>query len=267
MKALLFASLLAVAAVTVASPAEAGIFRRRVPNNGPAPVMPAPVPHRQPLVEERITNLPEDGGMCYFTVFTSANPEANPKERQLLETLRTNPTLLKITSQCHFHHIQADNPLFAGRYQPYVGNIMPAVVLQEPRGDHNVFFRRTGSSVPDDGDELAEAIVESIRERFSPPTRLANQAPPLQPAVQPVVHTASQAAPQVQPAVAAAAAARPFHRPKPEPSPCPNPNVAPPQNPNVNVVVAPPDIGAIEEDEESTSDYTLGLAAAAFVTV
>lgn len=109
--------------------------------------------------EDRIINLPEDGGAYYTSVFVHANWRVRPADRTLLAWFGSNRRLLSLRSQTHYNVYTERTPLFKTRYSRTI-KALPAVRVQA--ADGRVTYQSSVDNLPKSADGLADEIAGCI---------------------------------------------------------------------------------------------------------
>lgn len=245
---MLFAIAFALLVAVLAIDATAGPFARRWQEPfQPAVQQPAQPVMQQPQAKAIVSEsqLPNDAGVCTFVVFTSSNWEYLPKELKLLQNIKSNAKIKHITGQLKSSWFDPNDKEFE-RFYPYIGSVMPVVMVQEPSGE--IIYKATGTAVPDDGDKLASDITVAIKRHFAAGRVTVHAQQPL------VYNTAL---------VSNGDAGRPLRprpQPEPQPSPCPL-RPGPHIGPQITVETVVPDVTPRDyeesEDEEPQQPWWL----------
>lgn len=116
--------------------------------------------------EERVIDLPEDGGRYHLSLFLADDWESRPL-RRVHDWFGSDARLAALRAQCHFHvYTPTTHPWRSGSY---LANETPAVILQ--RRDGYVVFKVSGHNVPESASQLADLIADCRpRPRPTPPT-------------------------------------------------------------------------------------------------
>ncbi len=108
----------------------------------------------EPVLAEQVVELPEDAGECHLSLFVGPDWRARPADRRLVAWFDTEPRLVSLRSQCHFHlSIQGD--ALYGRFAAAI-TTTPAVVLQ--RADGKVLYKASGANMPPTSAEMAAEV-------------------------------------------------------------------------------------------------------------
>ncbi len=118
----------------------------------------------EPPVRERVVDLPEDGGSWHFSFIYRTKNYADPLDRKLAGTFKTNQRLQYVINQTMVHEYQPGHRMFEARYRDYYGDNLPAVMLQ--RDDGTVCWKVSGESLAAllarGGDVTAESLEAAI---------------------------------------------------------------------------------------------------------
>lgn len=118
----------------------------------------------QQLVEERIIDLPEDGGACSLTLFVHDDWKSRPQERRLMSWFASDRRLMSLKAQCNFTLFTPSNQMFQSRWAPrgWEGS-MPAVLLTQ--GQPHVgkgIYKKGGRTLPPTAKELGDQIAAQL---------------------------------------------------------------------------------------------------------
>lgn len=105
------------------------------------------------LCEERIANLPQDGGKWHVSLFGDRN---DPKLAKLEDWFKSHERLSDLRGKVHYHVYYSDMPIFKLRYQKDTP-VLPAIKVQE--ADGAVVYGATRDSIPYSADALYSAIA------------------------------------------------------------------------------------------------------------
>lgn len=109
---------------------------------------------------QEVILLPEDGGLWYTTLVLPSESPSDQASRRLVEHFTRSPRLQKLTTQTTLHRYTPSDPLFAARYAPYFGGVMPALLVQ--RADGTVVYKVSGEAIPQSSEKLADEIALAI---------------------------------------------------------------------------------------------------------
>lgn len=120
------------------------------------------------VIGERVYDLPEDGGLCWTTVFTTA--QAGPWEQEVMSWFQRDPTLNWLTKNTKFHTLNTSDPNYRERFSTLVPpDAVPAVVVQDANGKLiSLVANRPlpqGSVLTTDSMSLASRIAEDLSQR------------------------------------------------------------------------------------------------------
>lgn len=138
------------------------------------------------LREERIIELPEDGGAWWTTlIMPSGDAAADPVSRRVETMFATNTRLQSLLTQTRVNRYYPGHPMYDAKYRPIYGSGQTAIVIQTPDG--KVCYKATGENIPTDANVLADAIDKAIRDcrpRPNPePTPTPQPVPDLTPTI------------------------------------------------------------------------------------
>ena len=105
--------------------------------------------------EERVINLPEDGGKWYVSI---VGIPQNAQYQDLLKWFDSKP-LLSLKEKTHFNVVTPDMAIFADRYKKNV-KALPTVRVQD--NDGAVIFESAGDQLPGSATSLYAAIADSV---------------------------------------------------------------------------------------------------------
>lgn len=133
--------------------------------------------------EDRVINLPEDGGLYHTSLFLHHDWRRRPRDRMLLAWFGSNPRLLSLRHQTFWHIYTERTPLFVNRYSKTV-RVLPCVRVQWPNG--RVVYQASGENLPKTANGLAVKIVKGIY-RLARPRPCPRPHPAPDPAPEPDV--------------------------------------------------------------------------------
>jgi hypothetical protein len=193
-------ALLVVAGVSLVGVVAAGILWG--PDKPSTPVIVAQAALPQPLVQERVIVLPEDGERWYTVMVYSNKGKPDSADRQLAAAMATTPRLQSLAAQTKVVVWDDSDVLFNYKFRTYFGESRPVICVQDQHG--KVAYKATGANIPADGEMLATEIADGI-------ARICPRPKPPQP------------------------------QPEPEPAPAPDPVVVPdirpePETPKTNAL-------------------------------
>ncbi|HEV7223591.1 MAG TPA: hypothetical protein VGN42_12870 [Pirellulales bacterium] len=107
---------------------------------------------------DRVIDLPEDGAAWHTSVFTHDPPA--PDEQRMLAWFASDPQLLRLKQQTHFHHYTPRSSVYA-RFANVTAAGLPAIVLQDATGQ--VVYKASGDNAPSAPWPLVKGIIECVR--------------------------------------------------------------------------------------------------------
>ena len=117
-------------------------------------------------IEERVVNLPEDGHQWHTILFLRPEWKSLPDERKAESLFHSEPWLVSLKSQTHWHLITTDQTEFA-KFRPLV-NATPCLVIERANGE--VVYRESGPDLAHRSGGLMRSIRKEI-ERHCPDGR------------------------------------------------------------------------------------------------
>lgn len=113
-------------------------------------------------IGEVVIQLPEDGQNFHTSIFTSADWKANAAENQIVVAFDTEPHLLSLRAQTHWHHYTPDHKLWSGQFARAVAQT-PCVMIQDATG--HVVFKASGANANAQGKlgELVKKIAKALK--------------------------------------------------------------------------------------------------------
>lgn len=133
------------------------------------------------LLGARVTELPNDAGRCFTSVYISAQPSA--REQQVAGWFAAHRGLQALAAQTHYNVMHADNPLYQVRHAKSVGDDFPCVTIQHPDG--RLIAKVSGANMPATADGLATILAKRIEDCRPRPKPTPTPTPVPQP--QPVL--------------------------------------------------------------------------------
>jgi hypothetical protein len=116
-----------------------------------------------PLVmKEKVVDLPEDGQRWYTVVIYRDKRLTEPADRHLAAMLASTPRLQALAAQTTVTTWDRSDPLYAARYQRFLGGETPAVLVQTHAG--KVCYLARGANIPGDGEKLADEVAQAIEQ-------------------------------------------------------------------------------------------------------
>jgi hypothetical protein len=111
-------------------------------------------------VQERVLELPNDGGNWYLTLY---GDPADPEYQELKSWLRTNSVLIDFRKQVHYNEVSNKHP----RYQRYAKTMpgLPCIRLQNSRGV--VVSEFWDDNIPLTGEALVQGIKGDMQDKTS----------------------------------------------------------------------------------------------------
>lgn len=110
-------------------------------------------------INDRVIDLPEDGGKWYTTVLTNKQP--TPRKAQVLAWFDRDPSLIKLKAQTHWHHYTPASAVY-GNLARAATNGTPCVMVQDASG--KVVYKSSGADVPATSLELVRGVIQRIRD-------------------------------------------------------------------------------------------------------
>lgn len=107
-----------------------------------------------PQAEERIIDLPEDGNTWHTILFLQADWKSRPAERKAHTIWFTEPGLISLREQTHWHVITTDQAEFQ-KFRPLV-DATPCLLIERANGE--VIYRESGPQLGKNNDGLRRAI-------------------------------------------------------------------------------------------------------------
>jgi hypothetical protein len=129
------------------------------------PLPPAHGVH-EPRVEERVIELPEDGHTWHTILILRADWQSRRDERRAESMFHSEPLLVSLKRQTHWHLITADQPEFQ-KFRPLV-DATPCLIVERSNGE--VVYRESGPQLGRQAHALTRAIRREI-ERHCPDGR------------------------------------------------------------------------------------------------
>lgn len=138
--------------------AESAVYRWRAPAVQQyvvprAPVQPAYVPPSRPR-EDRVLELPEDGGLFHLVIVGDAT---DPLANVLREYVAAAPRLTSVKRQTKYWEV-ASSHWWVKQY--FGGETKPLILLQDDRGQ--VVYKASGANLPREAEELADEVELAI---------------------------------------------------------------------------------------------------------
>lgn len=170
----------------------------------PAVVTAEPVPP----IQERVINLPEDGGAWYSSLVVPefSTRKNDPTARRVEAMFATNPRLVSLLAQTHFRRYWPSEPMWqskgwAEKYGIHAGDT--AYILQMPASDNGyakVAFKLT-NDFPDTGDLAADGntLADMIQRAIDDCCPRPRPQPEPSPAPQPVPDQTPNTIPDTKP--------------------------------------------------------------------
>jgi len=112
--------------------------------------------------QERIVELPKDGGQFYVSVLLHKDWRLRPNERALVAYWHTDPRLVSIRVQTKWYAIAEDEDTYKRRFSK-VTVALPAVYVQTPDG--YVIHKQSGDAVCESADAVAAPMIELFKNR------------------------------------------------------------------------------------------------------
>lgn len=109
------------------------------------------------LAEERVVNLPQDGGKWYCSIVGKAT---DPRYKELLGWFDTTASLKKLKSQVHFCPVTTTHRLYQERYGVNIKGL-PTVRVQKASGE--VVYEAAGKNLPLTPEGLYGAIATGVQ--------------------------------------------------------------------------------------------------------
>jgi hypothetical protein len=98
-------------------------------------------------IAQQVATPPNDT-RPFLSIFTHGTYANIPHEAELVRAFDTDPSLLKIRSQCRYKHYTETDPLYRDRFAKLIPlDRLPAILLQ--RNDGAYVYKATASNVPD----------------------------------------------------------------------------------------------------------------------
>lgn len=107
---------------------------------------------------DRVIDLPQDAHSWHTSVFTKDVLEQ--RERQLLDWFSSDPQLVRLRQQTHFHHYTPRSAVYS-RYGNVTASGLPVILLQDATGQ--VIYKVSGDNLPRAPWPLVRGIIDSIR--------------------------------------------------------------------------------------------------------
>lgn len=112
--------------------------------------------------QERIVELPQDGGQFLVSVLVHKDWRNRPKERALVAYWHTDPRLVSVRVQTKWYVIAEDEDNFKRRFA-HVTPVLPSVYVQ--RADGLVVHKQSGEEICESADAVAGPIVNLFKNR------------------------------------------------------------------------------------------------------
>jgi hypothetical protein len=108
------------------------------------------------LTEERVINLPQDGGKWYVSVVGDAR---DTQYQTILKWFNENPSLRRLKNQVHFNQVTSDTVMYRDRYSINVKGL-PTVRMQNSEGV--VIYEAAGKNLPFTPEGFFGALAVSV---------------------------------------------------------------------------------------------------------
>jgi len=191
--------LIGLVLLLAASVADARPFRRVVDRRvSPATAKPdlqREIGGLERTLEERVIQLPEDGGKCHLSIFV--RKDGTPADNMLLKAFSAEPGLADLRRRCHWHVYTPSDPHWKAELSKTTcrENEFPCVMIQKPSGE--VVYKASGDALPATARALAgemsmvtsgqiAASLESSCFRCPRPKPQPTPAPEPEPVLEPV---------------------------------------------------------------------------------
>ncbi len=125
-------------------------------------------------VQQRITELPEDGQAYHVSICLHDDWQRRPNERALKAWWSVDPRLVTLAAQTHFHVYVESDPVFRTNIAGAVGQL-PAVLIQNEHGE--VKFKASGANLPESAPDLGDAVVSAFGRPYLLPYRNRHNRP------------------------------------------------------------------------------------------
>jgi hypothetical protein len=112
---------------------------------------------QQPLVRERVIELPEDGRAFHVTLLYPREKETQAGSRELAAQLASTPRLQSLLAQCKVHEHRPGQWVYEERY---AGVPLPSLIFVDPDGA--LIYKASGLNLPADGEALADEIQANL---------------------------------------------------------------------------------------------------------
>jgi hypothetical protein len=112
-----------------------------------------------PYAGERVTRLPDDAGMWHTVVVFSSHQNPTTADRRLAALL-TNNRVQEVMAQTHIHNWDQRSQLYDAKYREYIGNSLPAFLLENHKGQ--VIYRLAGANMPATGDQMFGEMMQRV---------------------------------------------------------------------------------------------------------
>ena len=109
------------------------------------------------LLPAQEQNQKNDGGKPYLTIITHADWSKRPDEKELVESISSQPTL-GVAKQCHFNHYTTSSDMYKHRWASiYPEDSLPVIVFQNPQGGY--WYKASNQNIPRGSQNLYDEIV------------------------------------------------------------------------------------------------------------
>lgn len=95
----------------------------------------------QATQSQNVVSLPEDGGAYHLSLFVSEKWREIPAEREAVALMETDPTMMSLKAQSHYHLYTDTDPIYQTRFASAI-DVKPCVLLQA--SDGKVLFKYSG---------------------------------------------------------------------------------------------------------------------------
>lgn len=109
--------------------------------------------------EERVIDLPEDGNQWHTILLVSPNWKATPTERRAEAAFHSEPLLVSLKQQTHWHLITSDKPEFQ-KFRPLV-DALPCLIVERCNGE--VIYRESGPDLGKRPHGLVRAVKKEVQ--------------------------------------------------------------------------------------------------------
>lgn len=113
----------------------------------------------EPAPQNRIVELPEDGGVWHLSLFVHADWQSRKADREVVAAFEADPQLRSLKAQAKYHLYTEADPMYRQRFAQHVP-VLPAVMLQ--RGNGEVVFKSSAGNLdpPALGGQVATQIYQ-----------------------------------------------------------------------------------------------------------